>query len=198
MEGFKKGVDNAMPFIMLISVLLMNILLITGLMKVYFGWDSTILAGVIAFVGAVIGGVITFIGVNLTIQENRRKDDLKAIKDNIKNVDEIREKLLATFHSMYFRDSTLEQKIEVLSKNSAELLFIARFLEVFVLGNEINKSIRVLERLVHKYQIEFMSTIEGGTEETLTEIQKQIFTCLDDVNEVMDDLKNEYRELLAL
>ena len=46
--------------------------------------DYTIIAGIIAFVGAVIGGTITLVGVNKTLLENRRRERLIQIPEIIK------------------------------------------------------------------------------------------------------------------
>jgi len=60
------------------------VLLITGWVMIeFYDWKDTIVAAIIAFVGAVIGGSITLIGVNRTIRESRRKDEIEKIKSDI-------------------------------------------------------------------------------------------------------------------
>lgn len=78
LKRIENGVEKSIPYIMLLSVILVNALLITGMMKMFFDWSPTILAGVIAFIGAIIGGSITLMGVNKTIQEGRRKEELES------------------------------------------------------------------------------------------------------------------------
>lgn len=45
--------------------------------------DTTLLAGIIAFVGAIIGGFITLIGVKRTIESNRLIENQKKIKEEL-------------------------------------------------------------------------------------------------------------------
>lgn len=60
------------------------VLLITGwIMIEFYNWNDTIVAAIIAFVGAIIGGSITLIGVKMTIIETRRKDELELIEAKI-------------------------------------------------------------------------------------------------------------------
>ena len=65
----------------------MNILLVTGMMKMFFGWSPTIIAGVIAFIGAIIGGAITLFGVQLSIQHNVEMKSKEELPNKIKYIE---------------------------------------------------------------------------------------------------------------
>ncbi len=64
-------------YISFITLLILNMLIIFfGVYSYFFNVDDyTLIAGIIAFFGAIIGGSITLVGVSNTIQENRRKDN---------------------------------------------------------------------------------------------------------------------------
>lgn len=63
-----------MPYVILISFLLAVIIMYAGLIKMFFDMNETIIAGVIAFIGAVIGGAITLVGVKMTIDQTNEKE----------------------------------------------------------------------------------------------------------------------------
>ena len=48
----------------------------------FFGGSSTILAGVIAFVGAIIGGALTLIGVKWTLVSQSKKEDMRRFESS--------------------------------------------------------------------------------------------------------------------
>lgn len=65
----------------------MNLLLCGGIISIFFVDKEAIIAGVIAFFGAVIGGSITLVGVSKTINENRKDERIKEIKIDLKSVE---------------------------------------------------------------------------------------------------------------
>lgn len=72
-------------FIQLGTMILIDILLILGIIKIFFGLGETIISGIIGFIGAIVGGVITFIGVRHTIMFQIKKDRLERLPEIINN-----------------------------------------------------------------------------------------------------------------
>lgn len=72
-------------FIAFVSLLILNMLLIfIGVCSYFFSVkDYTIIAGIIAFFGAIIGGTITLVGVNRTIKDGRVRDKHKVYLENL-------------------------------------------------------------------------------------------------------------------
>lgn len=70
------------------SLLTLNMLIIFfGLYSYFFNVkDFTLIAGIIAFVGAIIGGVVTYMGVNLTITNEKNKETIKEAKTDYINL----------------------------------------------------------------------------------------------------------------
>lgn len=197
MERFKKSVDNMMPFILIASVLLMNILLVAGMMKMFFGWDTTILAGAIAFIGAILGGAITLIGVNKTIKENRRKDELEIIKENFENVSELKRGLFKILIMFNDERGTRDEKIRNLLEIQNDLTLLSESFDVFVLEGEIKENLAALTRLVDGYRTEVLLRLESSVQVDLPEIRYRIAICIDSAYRRMHELREEYNKLLA-
>lgn len=72
-------------FITFISLLILNMLIIFfGLYSYFFKVkDYTLIAGIIAFGGAIIGGSITLIGVQKTIEANHKVEKHKKLNDQL-------------------------------------------------------------------------------------------------------------------
>lgn len=54
------------------TMILIDILLILGIIKLLFGWGDSIIGGILGFMG-VLGGAITYIGVRKTLQHRDRE-----------------------------------------------------------------------------------------------------------------------------
>lgn len=75
-------------FIAFIALLILNMLLIFfGLYSYFFSVsDYTLIAGIIAFIGAIIGGIITYAGVRLTILNEKNKETIREAKADFINL----------------------------------------------------------------------------------------------------------------
>ncbi|MED1747527.1 hypothetical protein [Bacillus zhangzhouensis] len=60
--------DTILIFIIL-SIFIADVLIYCGILNLFFKDKETIWAGLIAFVGAIIGGGITYLGVRRQIQQ---------------------------------------------------------------------------------------------------------------------------------
>ncbi|MEO4053393.1 hypothetical protein [Solibacillus sp. CAU 1738] len=128
------NIKNSM-YIIFISLLILNMLLIFFGVYTYFFdvKDYTLVAGIIAFFGAVIGGSITLIGVNKTIIEARRKESLSQIPQLIK--------LLNKEHQYI-----LDFQIELMKKDNEDKTSLKTFL--FNINSELNDRMSNNELLV--------------------------------------------------
>jgi hypothetical protein len=66
-------IRDFLPYILLVSLLLADIVVFFGIVKLFFNLDPAIIAGIIGFIGAILGGAITYIGVNKTLQHRDRE-----------------------------------------------------------------------------------------------------------------------------
>ncbi len=62
-----------MLYVAILLLILGDILLLGYILNLIFNWDTTIIAGIIGFFGAVLGGVITYVGVNKTLRHRDRE-----------------------------------------------------------------------------------------------------------------------------
>lgn len=65
--------------IILLSLLIINLLFFIGFLDLLYDFNPTIIAGVIGFIGAVIGGLLTLIGVKWTIDNQKRREYIQAL-----------------------------------------------------------------------------------------------------------------------
>lgn len=96
-------------FITFIALLILNMLLIFfGLYSYFFNVsDYTLIAGIIAFIGAIIGGIITYAGVRLTILNEKNKETIREAKTdyiNLHHLLKLVENHTYNMSFMYFED----------------------------------------------------------------------------------------------
>lgn len=90
MESIKKYI----PLFILLSLVLADIIMYAGLIKMFFNSSPTIIAGVIAFIGAIIGGFLTLVGVDITLKNQYRREFLESYPSKLMKADFIVEKSL--------------------------------------------------------------------------------------------------------
>jgi hypothetical protein len=66
-------------YVGLCAIIIFNLVVLLFLIGIFFKVDTTIVAGVIGFVGAIIGGVITLFGVKQTIDYQIKRDRLEKL-----------------------------------------------------------------------------------------------------------------------
>lgn len=102
---------NSSMFIIFISILILNMLIIFfGIYTYFFNVsDYTLIAGIIGFCGAIIGGYLTWRGVEYNIEHQKAKDRYKKLPDEIKKCWKLN-KYLSFGH--FISSLTKELKIE--------------------------------------------------------------------------------------
>ncbi|MER2119226.1 MAG: hypothetical protein ABS935_03105 [Solibacillus sp.] len=89
-------------FILIWSSLL--VLLVTGWILVeFYEWKDTIIAAIIAFVGAIIGGLITWLGVRITIDNANKIRNLDAIPEKIERINRFYNSLVSIQDVMFVK-----------------------------------------------------------------------------------------------
>jgi hypothetical protein len=66
--------DEVKGYLGLTTIFLIDLFVLIGVITLFLGTSDEILAGIIGFIGAIIGGVITYLGVNKTL--NHRDQEL--------------------------------------------------------------------------------------------------------------------------
>ncbi|EDW20673.1 hypothetical protein FO510_07480 [Bacillus pumilus] len=71
--------SNTVFFIIIISLLLGDLIIYTGLLNLFFEEKETMWAGIIGFTGAVIGGGITYYGIRMQLNHRDRELFLQTV-----------------------------------------------------------------------------------------------------------------------
>ncbi len=80
-------INDYFPYLILFSILLADCIIFGGLIHMFFNGDPTIIAGIIAFIGAIIGGLITYVGVNRTLEHRDREIFLSEATEKLMNME---------------------------------------------------------------------------------------------------------------
>ncbi|MFJ8517697.1 hypothetical protein [Lysinibacillus xylanilyticus] len=162
------------------------VLLITGwIMIEFYDWKDTIVAAIIAFAGAVIGGSITLIGVNLTIKQNKEIEKNKGRNKKVAYLLNLGNELNR------FKERQVEFEKELNSN------FITISLET--LTKEETMKSEGLER--GKRILEFINIIEGfidsnKIEEMIMEVSAELFVKYDTLKKELKNLNEELNSSL--
>jgi len=84
-----KNYNEFLLFVIIITLLLGDMLLLGHILSELYNWDTTIIAGSIGFIGALLGGAITFIGVKYTLSYQEKRDILNSYPERRKLGDDI-------------------------------------------------------------------------------------------------------------
>lgn len=87
-------IKKYLQYLLLISLILADIIIYIGLFRL-FKYDTTLIAGCISFMGALIGGGITYFGVRKTIQHRDKEVFLNDATEKLM----INEELIDTYKS---------------------------------------------------------------------------------------------------
>ncbi|GAB0167466.1 hypothetical protein LSPCS325_09030 [Lysinibacillus sp. CTST325] len=143
------------------------VLLITGWVMIeFYDWKDTIVAAIIAFVGAVIGGSITLIGVNLTIHNSRldaKRKEAKLEYIKLHQLSKMLDKLCAevSFNRMeerYEIGEIVNKLIKRISVESDIFLISLESIEIHSLIIEFDEYLEFLsERYYYEGEVDGMS-----------------------------------------
>lgn len=116
-------------YVLIITTLMT--LLIMGMVLIEFETlDTTLVAGIIAFWGAIIGGSITLIGVNKTIKDGRRRDKIKFYNEKLRERAALKYDVTTELSAMKYDLSMLFEDIYSDGFNDQEILDVLNILEV--------------------------------------------------------------------
>lgn len=94
-------------YVAIFSLLFIDTVIVGYVIKVYFIEEETIIAGCIAFVGAVLGGVITLSGVRKTIEANVEIEFKNRIPHKVQTLDKILKELNGILKELLVNDEKI-------------------------------------------------------------------------------------------
>jgi len=99
------------------------VLLISGwIMMEFYGWKDTIVAAIIAFVGAIFGGAITYIGVNRTLKHRDREIFFSNATEKLMIFSVLIDTYSKYLNKMYIYENLLQHGEESMTKNVLETI----------------------------------------------------------------------------
>lgn len=102
--------DDIKGYTQLGTIIVVDLLIILGVIKILFGMNDSIIGGIIGFIGAILGGMITLIGVRITINHNeelKRKEEFPKKLVHFENIINYLEKVdseLVKYHYVTFNE----------------------------------------------------------------------------------------------
>lgn len=107
-----KKIYDYMPYVVLISVLIIDFIIFYALMVTLKVLEKEIIAAIIGFIGSVLGGIITLVGVHLTLKHRDRELFLTSATEKLLAVDHLINNLKVYLNSCFFYEhSLLEQEL---------------------------------------------------------------------------------------
>ena len=100
--------SNTVFFIIIISLLLGDLIIYTGLLNLFFEEKETMWAGIIGFTGAVLGGGITYYGIRMQLNHRDRELFLQTVHIKMETCQE--------FIRKYFNYQTLFSIMNLLKR----------------------------------------------------------------------------------
>ena len=194
MNTLKNLGNEASPYIMLISVILFNILFISGMTSEFFEDRDTIIAGVIAFIGAVIGGSLTLIGVNETIQEGRRKENRETALLKLNYANLLTEKLSKIQKGLPFEEPSFNNNIKLFGTLYEGVVEAVTSTEALILGKTVTDAIDSLGRTVIKGRIDLMVNKVPDYDDLILSINEEFYKCFDAINIKMQEITEAYHK----
>lgn len=172
------------------------VLLISGwLMNELYEWDKTIIAAIIAFIGAIMGGMITWIGVNLTIKSNHLLELDRIKKEELMYLYPLKRELEKNIEHIYFEVNESKMNSEyVIRYMFKELSFESKLYDyaqrsdssIYNKLQNIKESVRVLMD-----QIYTEGSIKGKSDlEVIQSIQEQLKHLVSDIQSEIDKRVN--------
>lgn len=123
-----KKIYDYMPYVVLISVIIIDFIIFYALMVTLKVLEKEIVAAIIGFIGSVLGGIITLIGVHLTLKHRDREIFLASATEKLLAVEHLINNLRGHLNSStIYEHSNLEQEkicniIRLLTKSFNETL----------------------------------------------------------------------------
>jgi len=158
--------------------------------------SETITAGLIAFVGAIIGGYITLIGVNKTISENRRKDDLISLATKLNAINKIRDYLYIVLKKIPHEDQDFEFNLHFWGELHHTLILEISSLEVLILGRNVTNALNIIGELTVKSRIDVFRKDVTEHHELYSDLQEEIYRCLEVIDNERKNITQRYNEFI--
>ena len=177
-----KSLKEEIEIILLSLIGLSLLLLFVGIFTNFFKWkDYTLLAGILGFSGAIIGGLITLKGVRETIKFTKKTDDQSKKPEKIKNATELI-KLLEIF------EDNIRVSDEDIRSKKRGLHHLEDNIKRFFDDNEIYIKAAYVDSSIYKQINDFKSNTIRGCSHLKAE-HAQVFRMRDKNKEELNKIR---------
>ncbi len=177
-------------------ICLLELIVILGILSLIFGLGETIVAGLIAFVGAVIGGGITYFGVNKTLKHRNSELFLQNATERLASLDYLVSVFKVYLNEAFVHEIAVAEKKVVYTK--AKLL-IQRFYGSIIDNNEAfykNLTFDEVEILMfHTKTVNYLAAKKHLTDEDIAKAIKVIREVFNVLHVSKGKLKTKYYRL---
>lgn len=185
-----KKIYDYMPYVVLLSVLIIDIIIFYALMVTFKIIETEIAVAFIGFIGSVVGGIITLLGVQLTLKHRDREIFLTSATERLIGVEHLIDELqvhlntIDLFEHSYMgenRHKHIRRQVKAFSETlNRNKKFVYKYLEY----EDVSK--------INNYQetLNPLLIFEGITEEELEECIKVIRA----IQHVLTNSKNILQE----
>ncbi|MFJ6207320.1 hypothetical protein [Lysinibacillus sp. NPDC092081] len=161
MNKYANRITNIIITLFLVFVASLLTILIVYIINVSFKDQDTILAGCIGFIGAIIGGSITLIGVNKTIENNNLSKKLSDAPIKLEKIAYNIRFLMELVKNFEFIGMDNFQKPDVTYNKAKKLISDSNFIELSAgISPELYIKTRELEYLLMELNLKFNQQIE--------------------------------------
>ncbi|MCY9296731.1 hypothetical protein BJH90_03750 [Bacillus halotolerans] len=98
----KLNLKDIILIFIILSLFIGDLLLYSGILNTFFEDKEAIWAGLIAFIGAILGGAITYYGVKLQIQHREKEIFMSTVTETLTKINELMSFLTPSFNSFFF------------------------------------------------------------------------------------------------
>ncbi|MEA0563286.1 hypothetical protein [Lysinibacillus irui] len=186
----KFKIENSV--IILISIIGMDIIMYLWIVNLFFKMDVTIVAGIIAFAGAVIGGYLTWSGVRYNIEHQKAKDRLERLPDILKKCWQINTKYIAFGSVLAYSLSTKKD----MSKEQVELKIEEFYKQTEEIATELALDVSPeMYRLVLRYYTVLTDYGAYVAKKKQDDFIKELYELDTKAIKMVNSLSNEYEKL---
>ncbi|MGE7716945.1 hypothetical protein [Priestia megaterium] len=100
-----KKMKKYLPYFVLVSVIMIDCIIFYSLMKVMDVFEKELIAALIGFVGSVLGGVITLMGVNATLKHRDRELFLNDVTERLLEIEQLIDSLSGYLNRLFFHNN---------------------------------------------------------------------------------------------
>ncbi|PEX50223.1 hypothetical protein COJ42_13590 [Bacillus cereus] len=108
-----KTINKYLPYFVLVSVVILDLIIFYAVMDALKVLQKELIVGIITFLGSILGGVVTLVGVNATLKHRDREVFLLSATEKLLAVERLIEYLNGPFNNIfYYQNGPLDLELK--------------------------------------------------------------------------------------